>query len=74
MLTVPEQFRNDGLPLFDEFPYLYGRTVWDDRWAVWNRFTGEVVFQAASNDPLLAENEARKECARRNDAQGLLNV
>ena len=56
---IARRWRNHGESLGLEFPYLAGKEPVGERWRVWHRHTGEVVFVADERPAILNQYRAR---------------
>ena len=70
--TVPAQFRNVAYSMGLEYPYVFGKLIWNDQWAVWHRVTGLVEYVAderlyrPDQHDIFNKGAAERECARLN--------
>ncbi len=64
MLMVGQNILNHGKSFGLEYPLIYGKI--DERWTIWNRHTGEVVYVEDEPNPALAEHVCSKKCEEMN--------
>lgn len=63
--TIKKKFRNNGYSLGLEYPYIYYKHG-QNKWIVWHRHTGEVVFVSTDKNVYAGEKQASNECHRLN--------
>jgi hypothetical protein len=61
---VGHNILNHGRSFGLQYPLIYG--LIDERWTVWNRHTGEVVYIEDERNPALAESACSKKCEELN--------